>query len=50
MIRRDVASLRSRFMKKIVMGLIAGSLFYDLPYEQAGMFLSFLSSFIQFIY
>ena len=39
MMKRDIASLRSRFMKKIVMGLIAGSLFFNLSSEQAGTFL-----------
>lgn len=41
MIKRDIATLRSRFMKKVVMSLIAGSLFYDLPDEQAGKHLFF---------
>jgi ABC-type multidrug transport system permease subunit len=37
-IRRDLAGLRGRFMRKIIMGLIAGSLFFNLPDEQKGMF------------
>ena len=38
-IKRDVAALRGRFMPKIVMGLIAGSLFFNLSDEQKGMML-----------
>lgn len=37
MLKRDKATLRSRIMKKVIMGLIAGSLFWDLPHEQSGL-------------
>ncbi len=36
MVSRDMAALRSRIMKKVVMGLVAGSLFFNLPNEQSG--------------
>jgi hypothetical protein len=48
MTRRDKATLRSRIMKKVVMGLVAGSLFFNLPHEQSGIptFSFFLAFFL----
>jgi hypothetical protein len=40
-VRRDITELRSRFMKKIIMGLVAGSLFFNLPDEQKGIYFPF---------
>jgi hypothetical protein len=36
MMKRDLAALRSRFFKKLIVGILAGSVFWQLSNEQKG--------------
>jgi ABC-type multidrug transport system permease subunit len=48
MINRDRATVVSRIIKKAVMSLILGSLFYDLPHGQSGYVIGY--QFVVFIF
>ena len=38
--KQDRATVISRLLRKVIMGLVTGSLFFDLPDEQSGIHLS----------